>query len=273
MDGMAAPRTTPRKTGHSQSLERGLAILSAFRSGRPLLGVSDLSREVGLSRSTAHRYIATLASLGYLQQDLPTRKYRLGPRVLDLGFSAINSMDLREVATPHLQALSDQTGHTVNMAVLDGADILYIERCRTSQRGQRDIDLNLHIGSRLPAYCTSMGKVLLAHLDAEELESVLAQVRFAPRGPNTLTGKEQLLKELGRVRTAGLAVNNEELAYGLRSIAAPVRRQNGEVVAAINLAVHRSMVSLDQLVAHLGPMLKHAAEEISARVSYAQVSR
>jgi IclR family pca regulon transcriptional regulator len=102
---------------------------------------------------------------------------------------------------------------------------------------------------------------------------VLAQVRFAPRGPNTLTGKEQLLKELGRVRTAGLAVNNEELAYGLRSIAAPVRRQNGEVVAAINLAVHRSMVSLDQLVAHLGPMLKHAAEEISARVSYAQVSR
>ena len=273
MHGMAAQRTTTRKTGHSQSLERGLAILSAFRSGRPLLGVSDLSREVGLSRSTAHRYIATLASLGYLQQDLPTRKYRLGPRVLDLGFSAINSMDLREVAAPHLQALSDQTGHTVNMAVLDGADILYIERCRTSQRGQRDIDLNLHIGSRLPAYCTSMGKVLLAHLDAEELESVLAQVRFAPRGPNTLTGKEQLLKELGRVRTAGLAVNNEELAYGLRSIAAPVRRQNGEVVAAINLAVHRSMVSLDQLVAHLGPMLKHAAEEISARVSYAQVSR
>src|SRR6478752_6780168 len=165
MHGMAAQRTTTRKTGHSQSLERGLAILSAFRSGRPLLGVSDLSREVGLSRSTAHRYIATLASLGYLQQDLPTRKYRLGPRVLDLGFSAINSMDLRELAVPHLQALSDETGRTVNMAVLDGVDIVYIERCRTSQSGQRDIDLNLHIGSRLPAYCTSMGKVLLAHLE------------------------------------------------------------------------------------------------------------
>jgi IclR family pca regulon transcriptional regulator len=118
-----------------------------------------------------------------------------------------------------------------------------------------------------------MGKVLLAHLGPEEQEAALADVRFTPRGPNTLTDKDELLKELARVRTAGLAVNNEELAYGLRSIAAPVRRQTGEVVAAINLAVHRSMVSLDQLVAHLGPMLRQTAEEISARISYAQVSR
>src|SRR4051795_367007 len=158
---------TPRNTARSQSLERGLAILSAFRSGRPLLGVSDVARDVGLSRSTTHRYIATLAGLGYLQQDPPTRKYRLGPRVLDLGFSAINSMDLRELAAPHLQALSDETGHTVNMALLDGADIVYVERCRTSRQGQREIDLNLHVGSRLPAYCTSLGKVVLAHLPPE----------------------------------------------------------------------------------------------------------
>src|SRR5438552_14993774 len=136
---------------YSQSLERGLAILSAFKSGRPLLGVSELGREIGLSRSTAHRYVATLAALGYLQQDGSTKKYRLGPRVLDLGFSAINSMELREVAAPHLQALSDETGHTVNMAVLDGADIVYIERCRTVRQGQREIDLNLHVGSRLPS--------------------------------------------------------------------------------------------------------------------------
>ena len=98
----------------------GLAILSSFQSAQPLLGVSDLSRTVGLSRSTTHRYVATLAALGYLQQDADTRKYRLGPRVLDLGFSAINSMELRHVCAPHLKALSDATGHTVNMAVLDG---------------------------------------------------------------------------------------------------------------------------------------------------------
>ncbi len=263
--------TKARSGTYSQSLERGLAILSSFRSGSPLLGVSDLAREVGLSRSTTHRYISTLAALGYLQQDPATRKYRLGPRVLDLGFSAINSMDLREVAVPHLQALSDETGRTVNMAVLDDVDIVYIERCRTSQSGQRDIDLNLHIGSRLPAYCTSMGKVLLAGLESDRQRQVLERVRFTQRGPNALTDLDELLAELDRVRAAGLAVNNEELAYGLRSIAAPVRSQNGEVVAAINLAVHRTMVSLDSLVAHLGPQLKHTAAEISARIGYARV--
>jgi IclR family pca regulon transcriptional regulator len=262
-----------RPGAYSQSLERGLAVLSAFRTGRTLLGVSDLAREVGLSRSTTHRYIATLAGLGYLDQDPSTRKYRLGPRVLDLGFSAINSMDLRELAVPHLQALSDETGHTVNMAVLDGPDIVYIERCRTSRQGQRDIDLNLHVGSRLPAYCTSMGKVLLASLTKSALRDVLKRTQFARRGPNTLTGQADLLAELERVRTAGLAVNNEELAYGLRSIAAPVHSQSGDVVAAINLAVHRSMVSFDELLARLGPPLQRTAAEISDRIGYAQVGR
>src|SRR5437764_10889618 len=177
-------------------------------------------------------------------------------------------MARREVAAPHLQAVSDNTGHTVNLAILDGPDIVYIERCRTSQRGQRDIDLNLHIGSRLPAYCTSMGKVLLAGLTPERQRQVLEQVQFTQRGPNTLTELELLLAELERVGAAGLAVNNEELAYGLRSIAAPVRSQTGEVVAAINLAVHRTMVSLDSLVADLGPQLKRTAAVISAHIGY-----
>src|SRR4051812_7241114 len=193
------PVATGQVDGHSQSLERGLAILSTFGSARPLLGVSDLSREVGLSRSTTHRYVSTLAALGYLQQDTETKKYRLGPRVLDLGFSAINSMELRHVSAPHLQQLSDATGHTVNMAVLDGVDIVYIERCRSS-RAAPEIDLNLHVGSRLPAYCTSMGKVLLAFLPPEELQARLETLQLARRGPNTITAKRELLKELERVR-------------------------------------------------------------------------
>ena len=255
-------------SAYSQSLERGLAILCACKPGRPLLGVSELAREVHLSRSTAHRYIATLNELGYLRQDVQTRKYRLGPRVLDLGFSAINSMELREISRPHLQQLSDETGHTVNMAILDGPDIMYIERVRSSTQRQREIDLNLHIGSRLPAYCTSMGKVLLAFLPADELEARLADLDMAQRGPNTITQGAALAAELEHVRQDGLAVNNEELAYGLRSIAVPVRSQSGEVVAAINLAVHRSMVSMNDLVAHLGPVLKRSASEISAHLGY-----
>jgi len=250
----------------SQSLVRGLAILSSFQSAQPLLGVSDLSRAVGLSRSTTHRYVATLAGLGYLQQDAETRKYRLGPRVLDLGFSAINSMELRHISAPHLKALSDSTGHTVNMAVLDGADIVYMERCRAP--GPPQIDLNLHIGARLPAYCTSMGKVLLAFLPPAERDGVLDGLQLTRRGPNTITAKRELLVELEGVRERGFAVNNEELAYGLRSIAAPVRSQTDGVVAAVNIAVHRSLVSMDELLEDLAPALVATAGEIAARIGF-----
>jgi IclR family transcriptional regulator, pca regulon regulatory protein len=253
---------------YSQSLERGLAILSSFRSGRPLLGVSELGREIGLSRSTTHRYVATLAALGYLQQDSGTKKYRLGPRVLDLGFSAINSMELREVAAPHLRQLSDDTGYTVNMAILDELDIVYVERCRSGRAAQREIDLNLHVGARLPAFCTSLGKVLLAYLPADEQTSRLEQIDFTRRGPNTLTSRTALIAELKRVRASGFAVNNEELAYGLRSIAAPVLLHDGACAAAINLAVHSSMVSMNDLVARLSPTLRRAASEISAHLGY-----
>ena len=256
----------------SQSLERGLSILSAFRSAQPLLGVSDLSRQVGLSRSTTHRYVATLAALGYLLQDRETRKYRLGPRVLDLGFSAINSMELRHVSAPYLRQLSEETGHTVNMAILDGADIVYIERCQSPRSGGGEIELNLQVGSRLPAYCTSMGKVLLAFLPPQRRGTVLDGGRLTRRGPNTITAKAQLEKELERVRVRGLAVNNEELAYGLRSLAAPVRSQSGETVAAINVAVHRSLVSMDDLLEDLAPSLERTAAEISAHIGFGQVA-
>jgi IclR family transcriptional regulator, pca regulon regulatory protein len=252
----------------SQSLERGLAILSAFKPATPELGISELARALGLSRSTSHRYVSTLARLGYLDQNLQTRKYRLGPRVLDLGFAAINSMELRQISSPHLQELADETGHTVNMAILDGTDIVYIERCRTSQPGQREIDLNLHVGSRLPAYCTSMGKVLLAYLAPERRAELLDGVELVDRGPNTITTRAALERELESVRGCGVAVNNEELAYGLRSIAVPVRGQSREAVAAINLAVHRSAASIEDLVDRLSPRLNRAAAEISARLGY-----
>jgi IclR family pca regulon transcriptional regulator len=252
----------------SQSLERGLAILASFRSERPLLGVSELGRDVGLSRSTTHRYVATLVALGYLQQDPGTRKYRLGPRVLDLGFSAINSMELREVAGPHLRELSDATGYTANMAILDDLDIVYVDRCRSAQARQREIDLNLHVGARLPAYCTSLGKVLLAQLPDEERKARIARVDFRRRGPNTITSRTAFAAELVRVRKQGYAVNNEELAYGLRSIAAPVLAHDGSAAGAINLAVHSSMVSSATLGERFGPIVVRTAADISARLGF-----
>jgi IclR family transcriptional regulator, pca regulon regulatory protein len=263
-----ADRDNGERAAFSQSLERGLAILSAFGRGGSSLGIAQLGRELDLSRSTTHRYVATLAMLGYLEQDAATKKYRLGPRVIDLGLAAINSMEVREVSAPHLQQLSDETGYTVNMAVLDGLDIVYVDRCRNSRAGQREIDLNLHVGSRLPAYCTSMGKVLLAYLPREECDELLERLELTRRGPNTIVAKAELVAELGRIRHAGMAVNNEELAYGLRSIAAPIFAQDGRPTAALNLAVHSSMVSMEDLLARLSQPLRETAHAISARLGY-----
>ena len=265
---MADAGPAQRTNNKSQSLERGLAILSSFHSDRPLIGVAELSRELSLSRSTAHRYIATLAQLGYLMQDPDSKRYRLGPKVLDLGFSAINSMDVREISAPYLRQLSDETGYTVNLAILDGTDVVYIERCRTAGPGQREIDLNLHVGARLPAYCTAMGKAILAFMPEDRADEVIARIDFAPRGPNTLTSPEAFRRELARIRESGIAVNDEELAYGLRSIAAPIRSHSGEVLAALNLAVHRTMASMDELIARYGPAVVETAANISLSMGH-----
>ena len=148
-----------REPRYSQSLERGLAILGCFTPKRPVLGIADIADELGMSRSTTHRYVITLVALGYLEQGA-SRKYRLGLRVTDLGMSALNSTGLREHAHPYLEELRQRTSYTTSLGVLDATDVLYIDLIRTYRRGQGKVELNLHGGSRVPAYCTSMGKLL-----------------------------------------------------------------------------------------------------------------
>jgi IclR family pca regulon transcriptional regulator len=254
----------------SQSLERGLMILSTFSQAGPVLGIADLARAVNLNRSTTHRYVATLAKLGYLQQDPDTRKYSLGPRVIDLGFAALSSMEMTRVAARHLQALSDETGYAASMAVLDGPDIVYVERRRSRRSAGLVVDLNLHVGSRLPAYCTSMGKVLLAYREPAALRMLLDRTDLARRGPKTITAREQLMTVLAKVRQTGIGINDEELAPGLRSIAAPVRDRSGSVVAAINVAVHLTTwsASVESVTSRLEGPLRHTAAEISTRLGY-----
>jgi IclR family pca regulon transcriptional regulator len=256
-----------REPRYSQSLERGLAILGCFSPERPVLGIADIADELGMSRSTTHRYVITLVALGFLEQGA-SRKYRLGLRVTDLGMSALNSTGLREHSRPYLEELRQRTSYTVNLAVLDGPEILYVDRARSFRRGQNKIDLNLRPGSRLPAYCTSMGKVLLAYLPDSEQRELIGNMQMTRRGPNSMTSKKALRTELEHVREEGLAVNDEELAEGLYSISAPVRSESREVVAAINMAAHASMISLEELVDALGPHLVATADHISARLGY-----
>jgi IclR family transcriptional regulator, pca regulon regulatory protein len=189
-------------------------------------------------------------------------------RVTDLGMSALNSTGLREHAHSYLEELRQRTSYTVNLSVLDGGDILYVDRARSFRRGQSKIDLDLHPGSRLPAYCTSMGKLLLANLPDEEQRDLFTTMKLTKRGPNTITSKKALRDELEEVRDAGFAVNDQELAPELHSISAPVRNEAREVVAAVNMAAHSSMISLEELVDALGPHLVSTADRISARLGY-----
>jgi IclR family pca regulon transcriptional regulator len=252
---------------YSQSLERGLAILSFFTRERSVLGVADIADELGMSRSTTHRYVITLVALGYLEQDT-SRRYRLGLSVTDLGMSALSSTGLREHAHSYLEELRHRTSYTTSMAVLEGSEILYVDRVRSFRLAQSKIDLDLRIGSRLPTYCTAMGKVLLAYLPARERRERIAEMKLTRRTASTIRSKRMLVSELEDVMDVGLAVNDQELAPGLLSVAVPVRNEVSEVVAAVNIAAHSSMISLEQLVDALGPHLVSTADRISARLGY-----
>jgi IclR family pca regulon transcriptional regulator len=251
----------------SQSLQKGLAILECFTPQRLTLGIKEIAGDLGLSPSTTHRYVITLVALGYLEQGA-SRKYRLGLRVTDLGMSALSSTGLREHAHPYLDELRRRTSYTTSLGILDGMDVLYVDRARSFRRGQGQNGLDLHPGSRLPAHSTAMGKLLLANLPDEDQRSVLASMKLTKRGPNTIASKKALREELDEVQEEGFAVNDEELAPGLFAIAAPVRNEARDVVAAVSLSAPSSAISLEELVDALGPHLVSTADRISARLGY-----
>jgi IclR family pca regulon transcriptional regulator len=262
-DEWAPAIPTLQEPRFSQSLERGLAILGCFTPARPVLGIADLADELGMSRSTTHRYVITLTRLGYLEQGLK-RKYHLALRVI----SAMNGMSLYEHAHPYMEELRGRTGFTVSMAVIDGLELLLVDWLRGNRRGQRLIDLGLAPGSRLPLHCTAAGKLLLANLPDQDQRERIAELQLSKRGPNTIKSKTALRQELRRICEESLAASDEELAPGLYAIAAPVRCTGNEVIAAATMTAHSSMISLDELVDALGPHLISTADRISARLGY-----
>jgi IclR family pca regulon transcriptional regulator len=252
---------------YSQSLARGLAIMECFKPGRSVLGIADIADELGMSRSTTHRYLTTLVALGYMEQD-KSRKYRLSLRVTDLGMSALNSTGLREHAHSVLEELRQGTSFTASLAMLDGPEIVYVDRVVSFQRGQDEVGVGVGIGSRVPAYCTALGKVLLANLPEDECRKVLLRASLERRGPNAITGKGELRTELGMVLEEGFATEDEEFARDRIAIAAPVRNETGAVIAAIDLSAHTSKITVEQLTEGLRSHLIAAADRISARLGH-----
>lgn len=246
------------------SLARGLTILTAFSDDRPSLGITDLSRISGLHKTTVFRLVSTLVELGYLHQT-EHQKYQLSPRVLSLGHSYLQGLDLKNLAHPLLRALQARCSETVNMAVLDGTELVYIERLKTSQI----VNINLHVGSRLSLYNTSMGRVLVGFQPAEWIEKyVRDQARRSPELDYFQRRGKKLKRILALTVEKGYAINDEELVAGLRSIAAPVFSAEGRVAAAVNIAVPSARISRVELESRVAPMLLETVREISAALGY-----
>jgi IclR family pca regulon transcriptional regulator len=247
-----------------EALLRGLKVLSLFNRERSALTLTEIVEAAGLNKSTAFRVVATLESAGYLERQKDTRRYQPGLKVLQLGFTAISSLEFRQVARPYLVKLSEETGETVSLSILDGMEVVYVDRVRNRQI----VGVVLGTGSQIPAHCASMGKVMLAHLGASELESWLKLAQLSPCTEFSKISRKQLDAELATVRAQGFATNNEELEIGLRAVAAPIWDHNGQVAAAINTSGSVRTISTDRLHKQLAKQVCDTALQISRALGY-----
>jgi IclR family pca regulon transcriptional regulator len=246
------------------ALAKGLRVLSLFSEHRRELRLVDIAALTELPVPTVFRLLKTLESEGYIDR-LETGHFRPGPYVLSLGYAALQGQDVVEAATLPLKRLAEETAETVNLGTLVGTNVMYLARVKNTDL----VTANVQVGSMLPASCTSMGKLLLAFLEKDDREARLRQVDLgACRGPHAVRSIAQLRHQLAEARERGWALQDEEVAHGLRSISVPVRDGSGEVTAALNLAVQASRWTRQELIEHfLGPLLA-AAEQTSLRLGY-----
>jgi IclR family pca regulon transcriptional regulator len=241
-----------------EALARGLDVLRCFGPGRATMTLTEVATATGLARPTARRILITLEQLGYVR--VSEDGFALTPRVLDLGMAYIGATGLWELARPHLRRLVGQTGESCSVAQLDGSDIVYVARVAVPKL----VTLAVTIGTRFPAHATSLGKVLLAALPPDELDRVLAEPSRSGITPRWRPARTELEAVLREVRARGWAMTDEQLAPGIRSVAAPIRDGDGRVVAAANVNAHAAETSLDTLHDHHLPLLLRAASAISA---------
>jgi IclR family transcriptional regulator, pca regulon regulatory protein len=239
------------------SLARGLVVIQAFSNRKRQLTISQLSNRTGLSRASVRRCLYTLSKLGFAGSD-DGRNFFLRPRILALGHSYLSSMPLATAAHPALEHVSHLLHESCSIATLDGLDIIYVARASVT----RIMSIDLGVGSRLAAFCTSMGRVLMANLPPDDLEALLQRVEFTRYTERTVTSVEKLRQVLQMVRRDGFAIVDQELELGLRSMAVPIRNPLGRVVASLNVGTHAQRVSILEMQRRFLPHLRAAAQEL-----------
>lgn len=239
----------PNKRDLIAGLEKGLAVIEAFDQDRPKLSITEVAERAGLTRAAARRYLITLTYLGYVQPD--RKMFGLAPKVLRLGQSYMHSARLPRVIQPQLQRLAFAMQEASSAGVLDGNDVIAV----SAASGGRVVSATLQPGTRVPAYCTSNGRVLLAALAPDAVDNWLDKQNLQPLTPNTITHKDRLRAEIDRARVNGYAMVDQEFELGLRTIAVPLKNYRGDTVAAINMSVHAARMRMDELVDKCLPAL------------------
>jgi IclR family transcriptional regulator, pca regulon regulatory protein len=255
---VAADTGPPRNSDFVQSLDRGLAVIKAFGPDRERLSLSEVARATGLTRAATRRFLLTLVKLGYVRND--GREFSLRPRVLELGYAYLSGLGMPEVAAPHLEELVAQVRESSSISVLDSQHIVYVARVPT----KRIMTVSISVGTRFPAYATSMGRVLLAGLSEDDLSRYLAEADLAPITGRTVTDPDRLREILRDVAKQGYAIVDQELEEGLRAVAAPIHGSGGAVTAAINLSAHASRISMSAMRTELLPHLLQTASRIES---------
>jgi len=239
-----------------QSLDRGLSVIRAFDADHPRLSLSEVAAATGLSRAAARRFLHTLVHLGYMHNN--GGRFSLRPKILELGYAYLSSLTLPEVAMPHLEELVEQVRESSSVSELDGEEVVYIARVPT----KRIMRVTISVGTRFPAYATSMGRVLLAAKPDDWLDGYFSSVRLRELTDHTITSPAALRQELRKIRSRGWALVDQELEEGLRSLAAPIRDADGTVIAAVNVSTHAGRRSMESLVQELLRPLLSTAERI-----------
>jgi IclR family transcriptional regulator, KDG regulon repressor len=248
------------KPGRLSSVTTALRLLKAFSEKDDEIGISTLSKRLGIAKSTVHRLAVTLVSEGMLEQDPESGKYRLGIALFGLGALVRRRMNVSTQARPYLFALREKTNETVHLAILDGSEIMYVYNLESSQA----IRMRSDLGVRKPAYCTAEGQAILAFQPAETVERIIRE-GLLPRTPQTITDPTRLMRTLDTIRQRGCAIEDEESEIGMRCIAAPIRNDAGEVVAAVAVAGPASRLS-KKAIADFIPHVIESADRISARL-------